>query len=518
MNPLRLFVAVIFVAVGVSSTQAVEPWADSKLTVADGLELWLDASRIDAAAKSAKEPPVTANGKLAVWPDGSGKARHLRQSVDAAGPSLVRVGESAIVRFDGEDDFLRLTQPNGELRAFTTFTVVVPRLNPGDFRGFFALNAPNGRDYDTGLTIDMGPGGTPRFTQLNVEGRGFGGARNLLKTGGPFSQLYQLEIRGDPTAKSIRVDVDGLLSGDRPWDATPLSLAEITVGARFYTNGPGAQQVRGFARADIAEILLFNRILTPDETKKVRAYLDAKYADLKRNPPPDGDGRGQPLITVKNPPSVQMFLPGFTVRELPFDLSNVNNVKYRHDGALVVLCYNGDIWILRDTDGDGLENKAELFWENKGRLRAPIGMDLTPPGYKHGTGVFVASKGKCSLIVDTDGDGKADKEIIVAEGWKELPHGVDALGVAVDPKDGSVYFGLGTTDYTNAYQVKDGKAKYSLQDERGTVLRVSPRLQDARNLRHRHSFLGRASLQQPRRPFCHRSGGSNMVAQRQPSR
>ena len=65
-------------------------------------------------------------------------------------------------------------------------------------------------------------------------------------------------------------------------------------------------------------------------------------------------------------------------------------------------------------------------------------------------------------------------EIVIAEGWKELPHGVDALGVALDPKDGSVYFGLGTTDYTNAYQVKDGKAAYSLQDERGTVLRIAP--------------------------------------------
>jgi len=30
-------------------------------------------------------------------------------------------------------------------------------------------------------------------------------------------------------------------------------------------------------------------------------------------------------------------------------------------------------------------------------------MDLTPPGYKHGQGLVVAAKGKCSLILDTDG-------------------------------------------------------------------------------------------------------------------
>jgi hypothetical protein len=104
-------------------------------------------------------------------------------------------------------------------------------------------------------------------------------------------------------------------------------------------------------------------------------------------------------------------------------------------------------------------------------------MALTQPGYKLGNGVFVASKGKCSLIVDSKGSGKADKEIIVADGWKEISHGVDALGVAVDPADGSIFFGLGTASYTNAYLLdKDGKAGYSLDSERGTILRVSPDL------------------------------------------
>jgi putative heme-binding domain-containing protein len=472
MNPLRLLFAIACTFASFGTTQAVEPWADAKLPVTDGLELWLDASRIDAAAQANKEK-LAANGKLGVWRDGSGNGRHLRQAVEAAQPTVVKVGETAIVRFDGEDDHLRFTGSKDELKAFTVFIVVAPRANPGDFRGFFALNAPNGRDYETGLTIDMGPGGTPRFTQLNVEGRGFGGAQNLLKPGGPFGQLYQLEVRGEE--KAVKLFVDGAASGERSWAVAALSAAEITVGARFYTNGPGQHIVRGFARCDIAEILLFNRTLTDDESKKVRTYLATKHAALKKNLPPDSPTAGNLLVPIADPPPVQVFVPGFTVRELPVELTNVNNVKYREDGALVALCYNGDIWILKDTDGDGIEDKAELFWESKGRIRSPIGMDLTPPGYKHGQGVFVASKGKVSLIVDTDGDGKADKEIIVAEGWKEPNHNVDCLGVAIDPKDGSVYFGRGTPDYTNAYVVdKDGKAHYSLKGEQGTIMRVSP--------------------------------------------
>jgi glucose/arabinose dehydrogenase len=181
---------------------------------------------------------------------------------------------------------------------------------------------------------------------------------------------------------------------------------------------------------------------------------------------------------VKDPPAVQMLVPGFEARKLPVELPNVNNVLYRPDGKLVALCYNGDIYLLSDTDGDGLEDKAAKFWDNRGRLLGPIGMDLTPPGYKHGQGVFVASKGKCSLIVDTNGDDEADEEIVIATGWEVIVQNVDALGVAYDSKDGSIYFGLGTQNYANAY-LPDAKGKpgYRLDSERGTILRIAPDFQ-----------------------------------------
>jgi putative heme-binding domain-containing protein len=454
-------------AVGpVSEARSTEPWADPKLPVTDGLELWLDAAR---PADKAPAP-----GPLAVWMDGSGKGRHLRQPKEAARPKLLRQGEVQVVRFDGDNDCLRAVKQSGELKDFTVFLVLVPRYNIGDFQGFLAFNRANERDYQSGLTIDMGPQGTVLFRSLNVEGRGFGGWENLLRPSDEkFHQLETLEVRGDETA--VRLTANGNPRAERPRKSEPLSLEEITVGARYYTNGPGRQEVRGFTRADFAEVIVYDRVLTDAETKQVRAYLTEKHAQLQKDPPPDDDGVA--LVPVQNLPPVQVFLPGFTVRQLPLDLTNINNVLYRPDGTLVALAYNGDVWLLRDSDGDGLEDRAELFWASNGRLRAPIGMDLTPPGYRHGDGVFVASKGKVSLIADTDHDGKADKETVIAEGWKELPHGVDALGVAFDKRDGSVYFGIGTTSFTGPYLVgRDGEAKYSLKDEHGAILRIAPDL------------------------------------------
>src|SRR5262249_781154 len=271
--------------------RGVEPWADKKLPVTDGLELWLDASRIEPGVQGTFLI-ATKDGKVLIWADASGKKHNMQQSRAEAQPTLGKVGDAQIVCFDGLDDPMRIVNQKGEdLKAFTVFIVAAPRANPGEFRGLFALNAPNGRDYETGLTIDLGPGGTPRFTQLNVEGKGFGGAQNLLKPGGDFGKLYQLEVRG--TEKSVRLFTDGAANGERAWNPAPLSLAELTVGARYYTNGPGKQEVRGFARCDIAEVLLFNRTLSDDETKKVREYLNAKHAKLKENLPPEAPGIGE---------------------------------------------------------------------------------------------------------------------------------------------------------------------------------------------------------------------------------
>jgi putative heme-binding domain-containing protein len=166
---------------------------------------------------------------------------------------------------------------------------------------------------------------------------------------------------------------------------------------------------------------------------------------------------------------VTMIVPGFVVRELPVSLTNITSLEYDAAGKLWALGYDGRIHILTDTNNDGLEDTAKTWWQPKDAkaFRGPIGMKVTKGG------VYVASKGKISLIKDMDNDGTADTEEIIATGWKEAFTAVDATGLALD-KEGNVYFGLGCADFSNAYQLdKEKKAHYDINSSQGTIQRLS---------------------------------------------
>ncbi|MDA0814340.1 MAG: c-type cytochrome, partial [Verrucomicrobia bacterium] len=174
---------------------------------------------------------------------------------------------------------------------------------------------------------------------------------------------------------------------------------------------------------------------------------------------------------------LQMLVPGFEVVQLPLKLPNINNVIYRPDGKLIAGAYDGNLYLISDSDGDGIEDTAKLWWDSKGKTLGPLGIALTPPGFAHGDGVIVPSKGKLSLITDDDGDDVADRERIIAEGWPEGRQAVDAAAVAVDPEDHFIYFGLGTALYNNAYLLdENGKAHFDVNGELGTIQRISPDL------------------------------------------
>ena len=172
------------------------------------------------------------------------------------------------------------------------------------------------------------------------------------------------------------------------------------------------------------------------------------------------------------PADVVLFAPGIVARELPVKLTNIDNVRYAPDGRLFAAGYDGRVHVLTDSDGDGLEDKVAPFWDKRGELLTPVGMEIAPEG------VYIASRGRISLLKDADGDGVAEVAETVVSGWVQEKHNGnsrnDASGIARDAQ-GNLYFSLGCSDYTNAFLLdKEGVPHYDLKNERGTILKVSP--------------------------------------------
>ncbi len=487
--------------------------ARAQIDVPPGALFWLQASELQ------REPRKDNGTDIAIesWKDAIGQLQFVQTNgVDR--PRLVQIEGQSIVRFDGENDHFIAQGTQEPIRALTIVAVVAPKENLGDFRGIAAAHALEQRDYESGVNVDLGPLPSVSWDMLNVEGRGFGGARNLMQGELPMGGLHRLMVRIDTQTKKVETFIDGKKQGERPSDGKPLSLEAWSLGSRLYTNGPGKQVPRGFLKMDLAEVIVFTRALSDDERVQLDKSLEKKHQKLSDALAKEVQSLspGKALVKVADPPPIQMLVPGFEVQELPVSLTNVNNVAYRHDGKLITLGYNGDVHVLVDTNGDGLEDKAELFWKNEGSIRGPIGMVLTPKGYSHGQGLFVASKGKVSFLVDRNGDDRADEEVVVATGWKEITQNVDATGMTLGP-DGSLYFGLGTANYANGYLIgPDGKAEYDLKSERGTVQRISPDLKSRETICTGIRFPIAFSFNRKGDLFCTEQEGATWLANGNP--
>lgn len=174
---------------------------------------------------------------------------------------------------------------------------------------------------------------------------------------------------------------------------------------------------------------------------------------------------------------VEALSPGFTIRELPVNLTSVNNVEYAADGRLFAAGYDGRVHLLRDTDGDGLEDKVDTFW------------DKTSPNYPLGIAVrdkepYIVLSDEIVRFRDRDGDGVPDTREIFAKNF-DLPElaqanylihrRVDyAMAMAFGP-DGALYLTMGNAGFNNAYwKDKAGAYHYSPEARRGCLLRIAP--------------------------------------------
>ena len=162
---------------------ALESWADPKLSVTNGLELWFDASHEPAARQAAGLAPLGPGALLDFWHDASGHGRDLNQRLRAARPQFRRMAGTAFVHFDGENDFLAGTaSPPLQLNNATVIIFPAAATNAGGFRGLLAWNQKGRSDYQSGFNLDLGSAVSTNWNRINVEAAGASGERCPLFT------------------------------------------------------------------------------------------------------------------------------------------------------------------------------------------------------------------------------------------------------------------------------------------------------------------------------------------------
>ena len=191
--------------------------------------------------------------------------------------------------------------------------------------------------------------------------------------------------------------------------------------------------------------------------------------------PPVPDSQPEPPFSkTADTAGVRMLVPGFTVRELPVRLTSLNNVEYAADGRLFAGGYDGRFHLLRDLDGDGLEEKVETFSPEAG-ANYPLGMAVRD-GMPHAVLTDEVVRWR-----DTNGDGVPDQRETVVKGFDDpemvrapwLNHRrVDSSMAMAFAPDGALYVTMGNAGFNNPYwHDKQGDAHYSPEKRRGCLLR-----------------------------------------------
>ncbi|HEY1785393.1 MAG TPA: hypothetical protein VGG30_07575, partial [Pirellulales bacterium] len=119
-----------------------------------------------------------------------------------------------------------------------------------------------------------------------------------------------------------------------------------------------------------------------------------------------------PVDPVPFPPETPAKLkvvPGYEAIRLPLARDEMpTGLAWRPDGTLVISSLKGRVYLLHDTDGDGLEDEIKPYSDD---LAAPYGVNC------RGADIDVINKYGLLRLYDTDGDGHAERTDVLADGW-----------------------------------------------------------------------------------------------------
>lgn len=238
----------------------------------------------------------------------------------------------------------------------------------------------------------------------------------------------------------------------RPEFHTTLGPAEVD----FVTESPArwsdaVQQIPN-ATADRPREIKYSVVRLPDKRSGELHYRAQFIAPTLETPD---------VPVVLSPRESFTTVPGYAAVRLPLPRSIMPTaLTWTGEKVLAFTSLKGHVYLARDTDGDGLEDKLDLFEEG---LAAPYGIISDPADGS----LLVAHKPEILRLIDTDKNGRADRRDIFATGWGYNDNYHDWTCGIVRDRHGNLFVGLGS-DYTQP------KRPASQQQWRGKILRINP--------------------------------------------
>lgn len=301
-----------------------------------GIRLWLTA-----------DSGITGVGDVSTWLDQSGNNMHAA-NITGAHPKLIanQINGLPVVRFDGSSSALSL--PNFMNGATEGEVFVVLKSATED--------ANSTRRYlwkfgSSGAGLQYPGDGN---YQINDE---FGSTTNKV-TYDPITPLTSFTVYNVASRAS---EWTSRLNGDLFYRTT-----NNTVGFRADPSLGGDGSTASF-NGDVAEILVYDHVLSPEERYAVTIYLKSKYnLDILHQSSPYWDSNGDGL-TDQQDASL-----GFDPYSLDVDGDGISNQ---------VELANGTDPLRADTDHDGVPDNLDAFPLDPTRWQAPVldPNDTTPP-------------------------------------------------------------------------------------------------------------------------------------------
>ena len=154
-------------------------------------------------------------------------------------------------------------------------------------------------------------------------------------------------------------------------------------------------------------------------------------------------------------------VPGFSAVRLPLPRSIMpTTMTWTEDDVLAFTSLKGHVYLARDTNNDGLEDKLDLYEEG---LAAPYGIISDPADGS----LLVSHKPEILRLTDTNKDGRVDRREVFATGWGYNDNYHDWTCGIVRDNFGNLFVGLGS-DYT-----QPNRSSRQLR-WRGKILRITP--------------------------------------------